>query len=194
MRSGISTKLTLIVPAFMMSMAGASDPMGRSESSAERIAEPLKEARIEIYKARRELLLFSGQEEVRRYRVGLGFAPEAQKEREGDGATPEGSYLVVVKNPQSSYYRSLGLNYPNREDGTRGLRSGMISEAENKEIDRAHERGLRPPWDTALGGEIYIHGRGSATDWTLGCVALEDADMKELYAATAVGTQVVIRP
>jgi L,D-peptidoglycan transpeptidase YkuD (ErfK/YbiS/YcfS/YnhG family) len=51
-----------------------------------------------------------------------------------------------------------------------------------------------PPQTTRLGGEIYIHGRGSRSDWTLGCIALDDDAMKELYDAIPVGTVVRIEP
>ena len=51
-----------------------------------------------------------------------------------------------------------------------------------------------PPWDTPLGGEIFIHGGGSGSDWTWGCVALDDDDVRELYRAVRVGTPVTIEP
>jgi Uncharacterized protein conserved in bacteria len=51
-----------------------------------------------------------------------------------------------------------------------------------------------PPQKTALGGEIYIHGSGSASDWTRGCIALEDEEMKELFDAVPVGAPVEIKP
>jgi L,D-peptidoglycan transpeptidase YkuD (ErfK/YbiS/YcfS/YnhG family) len=58
----------------------------------------------------------------------------------------------------------------------------------------ALEAKARPPWDTPLGGEVFIHGRGSESDWTFGCVALDDADMKELFATIPKGTPVIIEP
>ncbi|MBW7927608.1 MAG: L,D-transpeptidase [Fimbriimonadaceae bacterium] len=44
------------------------------------------------------------------------------------------------------------------------------------------------------GGEIFIHGKGSKSDWTLGCVALEGDDVRELYDWIPVGTPVAILP
>ncbi|MEM1183358.1 MAG: L,D-transpeptidase family protein [Acidobacteriota bacterium] len=168
---------------------GVADASDRST-----LSDPVDNARIEVEKSERRLLLFSGDELIRTYTVGLGFEPVKNKVREGDGATPEGEYIVVVKNPQSQFYLSLGINYPNAHDADRGLESGLISEAEHRDIHRAEERGVRPPWNTALGGEIFIHGRGAGSDWTLGCVALDDPDMKELYGAISIGTRVRIRP
>jgi WD40 repeat protein len=51
-----------------------------------------------------------------------------------------------------------------------------------------------PPQDTALGGEIFIHGGGTGSDWTLGCIALADARIDWLFAAAGPGTVVVIAP
>ena len=158
------------------------------------ITKPLKNARIVVLKDQRRLILYSGERLVREYSIGLGFEPVADKYREGDGATPEGSYRVCVKNPQSRFYLSLGLDYPNVADADAGLKDGLISESEHSAIVDAARQGRRPPWNTALGGEIFIHGRGSSSDWTLGCIALDDADIKELYAAVSIGTPVEIRP
>ena len=49
-----------------------------------------------------------------------------------------------------------------------------------------------PPQKTALGGEVYIHGNGSQSDWTWGCVALDDKDIRELFDAVTVNTKVMI--
>ncbi|MEM9596209.1 MAG: L,D-transpeptidase [Acidobacteriota bacterium] len=155
---------------------------------------PLGDPRIVVHKSSRELWLYEGEIVVRRFPVGLGFAPEGHKAREGDGATPEGRYTVCVKNPQSRYHLSLGLDYPGRSDAERGLGAGRITADQHARIVDALERGVCPPWDTPLGGEIYIHGRGSAADWTLGCVALDDPDIETLFRAVGVGTSVEIRP
>jgi murein L,D-transpeptidase YafK len=109
-------------------------------------------------------------------------------------ATPEGSYVVCRKNPRSQFLLSLGLNYPNGPDADRGLAAGLINRRQHRQITEAARTGGCPPWNTALGGEIFIHGRGSATDWTWGCVALDDDDVRELYPRVAVGTPVVIEP
>jgi len=158
------------------------------------LAAPVPDARIVIFKETRLLKLFAGNDLVREYPIGLGFEPVADKRHEGDGATPEGSYRVCIKNPRSQFYLSLGLDYPNLSDAVRGRQEGMISPAEENAISEAVQNQRCPPWNTALGGEIFIHGRGSSSDWTLGCVALDDEDMQELFDAVNVGTTVEIRP
>ncbi len=154
----------------------------------------IKNPRIVVYKKARKLELYSDKTLVRTYRVGLGFEPVADKKREGDGATPEGDFYVFVKNNKSAYYLSLGVSYPNVEDAERGLREGLITKAQYDSIVEAQRRKAAPPQYTKLGGLIYIHGNGASRDWTLGCVALENEDMKELFDSVTVGTPVTINP
>jgi lipoprotein-anchoring transpeptidase ErfK/SrfK len=63
----------------------------------------------------------------------------------------------------------------------------------NDAIREAQRRGQRPPWDTPLGGTVGIHGNGAGSDWTWGCVALEDGDIEELWEVCPLGTPVVIQ-
>lgn len=155
---------------------------------------PLANPHIIVKKSERRLMLFDGDKQVRAYRIGLGFTPAGDKTRQGDGRTPEGSFYVCVKNAASKFYLSLGLSYPDKEHATRGLRDGRINQAQHNEIIRALTRRQRPPWNTRLGGEIFIHGNGSSSDWTWGCVALNNEDMKELFEAMPKGAAVVIEP
>lgn len=155
---------------------------------------PINDPHIIVYKSARRLELYSGKTLLHTYRVGLGFNPVADKQREGDGATPEGEFYVFVKNNKSAYYLSLGVSYPNAEDAARGLREGLITKAQHDAILEAIRKKKAPPQYTKLGGLIYIHGNGAGRDWTWGCVALENEDMKELYDAVSVGTRVTIKP
>jgi len=150
--------------------------------------------RLVVHKARRELLVYSGERLLKTYRVGLGLNPGPAKRRSGDHATPEGTYFVCVRNPRSQFLLSLGLSYPNQEDAERGLAAGLVTRREHDRIVASVRARACPPWDTALGGTIFVHGRGSATDWTWGCVALDDPDIRELYPRIPVGTPVVIEP
>jgi len=155
---------------------------------------PIEKPRIVVYKSARKLEFYSDQKLLRTYRVGLGFNPVPDKQKEGDGATPEGEFYIFVKNNQSSYFLSLGVSYPNLEDAERGLRDGLINKTQYDTIVEAIRKKVGPPQYTKLGGLIYIHGHGSSRDWTWGCVALENADIKELYNAVSVGTPVTILP
>jgi hypothetical protein len=150
--------------------------------------------RLVVHKSRREIHLLSGDEVLRTYRIALGLEPVRPNQRQGDYATPEGTYYVCTKNPQSKYELSLGLSYPSPADAERGLSTGLISKAEHDQIVAAWNARTRPPWNTKLGGEIMIHGAGSGWDWTWGCVALNGRDIEELYRVVPLGTTVTILP
>jgi murein L,D-transpeptidase YafK len=155
---------------------------------------PLKEPRIVVFKGKRQMDLYSAGVVVRTYRIGLGLNPVDDKQREGDRATPEGEFYIFTKNPKSAFHLSLGISYPNVEDAERGLRAGLITRAQRDQIVTAIKRKVGPPQYTPLGGLIYIHGNGAGSDWTWGCVALENEDVEELYGAVELGTPVEIRP
>jgi murein L,D-transpeptidase YafK len=155
---------------------------------------PLKNPRIVVLKRERRLELYSDDAVVRTYKVGLGLNPVPDKKREGDHATPEGDFYVFTKNDKSAFYLSLGVSYPNAKDAERGLRDGLISRAQHDAIIKAIKQKAAPPQNTALGGDIYIHGNGASSDWTWGCVALENEDIRELFDVVPVGTAVSIKP
>jgi murein L,D-transpeptidase YafK len=155
---------------------------------------PLIRPRILVRKSRRELLLFSNQKLVRTYHIGLGLNPTGDKVRQGDRRTPEGDFYIFTKNDKSAYYLSLGLSYPNRAAAERGLRDHLIDRTQFEAIVGALRAKKAPPQNTLLGGDIYIHGNGAGSDWTWGCVALENDDIRELFDAITVGTPVTIEP
>ncbi len=135
--------------------------------------------RIVIEKAARRLSLLSGGDTIRSYTVALGFAPVGHKQQEGDGRTPEGTYAVVGRNPDSAFHRSLRISYPGAAD-----------------IAAATARGVSP------GGEIFIHGAPNwwffpgqpPGDWTRGCIAVSSAEIEEIWRLVADGTPVEIKP
>lgn len=149
---------------------------------------------IIVRKSKRTLEVYEGDKMMMAFEAALGSVPAGDKETEGDGKTPEGSFYVFAKNRESKYHLSLALSYPSIEDAERGLDSGLIDNAEHDEITRAIVNRKAPPQKTALGGEIYIHGGGIASDWTAGCVALENESVTELFEAVPLGTLVTIEP
>jgi len=155
---------------------------------------PLLKPHIVVKKSRRELLLYSSDKLLRTYHVGLGLSPVGDKVRAGDRRTPEGDFYIFVKNDKSAFYLSLGLSYPNVPHAERGLRDGLINRSQYEAIIRALKAKKTPPQNTRLGGDIYIHGNGAQSDWTWGCVALENEDIRELFTALTVGTPVTIQP
>lgn len=135
--------------------------------------------RIVVEKSTRRMILYRDDMALRVYRIALGFAPEGDKEREGDGKTPEGIFRIDRKNPESKFYLSLGLDYPHEEDLVRASTGGY-----------------------SAGGDIFIHGQPKGVsgeqwinyDWTAGCIAVSNAIMDELWPVIEVGTVVEVRP
>ena len=111
--------------------------------------------------------------------IQFGDAPVGHKQFEGDERTPEGRYTIHTRNPQSAYYLSLRIDYPNARDRAFAAAKG------------------RSP-----GGDIFIHGQPNAApsgmriagDWTDGCIAVSNAEMDLLWSAIPDGTPIDIRP
>ena len=128
---------------------------------------------VQVHKADRKMYLIHQDRVLKSYDVALGFAPDGHKRFEGDCKTPEGTYFITHKNPDSNYHLSLGISYPNEED-----------------IAFAEAQGKDP------GGEIFIHGGPntpiSRRDWTWGCVAVSDKEMEVIYSMVKPGTPIHI--
>jgi murein L,D-transpeptidase YafK len=136
---------------------------------------------ILILKKDHMLELLANGKVIHTYEVAIGRGGLAPKEKEGDALTPEGHYFIDAKNEASAYHRALHISYPNAGDRARAAKHGV------------------PP-----GGAIMIHGLpngmgwvGSAQhlyDWTLGCVAVTNSEIEEIWNLVPVGTPVEIRP
>ncbi|MDH3419209.1 MAG: L,D-transpeptidase family protein [Gammaproteobacteria bacterium] len=134
-----------------------------------------------IVKSERKLYLLKEGEVLRDFDIALGLMPEGPKQREGDFRTPEGLYYLDARNPNSDYFLSLQISYPNPQD-----------------VARARSQGAEP------GGQIMIHGQPNEPkysesryenwDWTDGCVAVSNSDMVDIWLMTEEGTPIEIRP
>lgn len=151
-----------------------------------------REIKIQIHKSQRQLSLWEGNVLLDTFRIALGSQPIGDKKQSGDNKTPEGSYYICTRNNKSRYYLSLGLSYPNCEDAKQAYLEQRIDRNQYNAIVEAIEQGIRPPWDTPLGGEIMIHGNGCSSDWTIGCIAVEDEVMDLLWNYAGLGTKVMI--
>lgn len=137
--------------------------------------------KVLVHKYERRLEVISDGEVIRSYRVSLGKQPTGHKQRAGDQRTPEGLYTIDWRQESERFNLSLHLDYPNLKDRT-----------------GAWKRGDDP------GGMIMIHGTPideeypewffEGLDWTDGCIALKNADMRELWELVPDGTPVEIRP
>jgi murein L,D-transpeptidase YafK len=136
---------------------------------------------VVVRKSERLLYLMRNGSVLRSYKVSLGFRPEGHKQSEGDFRTPEGKYRLIRRNPNSEYFLSILVSYPNDDD-----------------LARARKLGVRP------GGAIMIHGQPntprkprdyySNVDWTEGCIAVSNSDMVEIWLMTPPDTPIEIQP
>lgn len=150
---------------------------------------------VVVRKAQRRLLVFVDGDATHCFPVALGFAPAGHKQVQGDGKTPEGLYRTSDK-PWSSFEHAIAIHYPNADDARAAASDGRISSKTRDRILADVREGRVPPQSTKLGGAVLIHGGGASSDWTLGCVALEDADLLTLRSALPRGmrTDLLVLP
>ena len=158
---------------------GAGDGSGTFRGSA--IADLSLIDRVVVRKASRRMDLYRRGQVVRTYKIALGLRPTGHKQQEGDFRTPEGRYTLERRNPQSDYFLSIQISYPNSDD-----------------VAHAKKLGVSP------GNAIMIHGLPniprksmdyySRMDWTDGCIAVNNSDMVEIWLMTAPGTPIEILP
>ncbi len=155
-------------------------PSSAIASSGVEAALPLAN-RVVVKKGERRLSLMHGERVLKSYKIALGLRPDGHKQFEGDYRTPEGRYRLTRRNPNSDYFLSIQIDYPNEQD-----------------IARARRQGVRP------GGAIMIHGQPNAprkprdyysnVDWTEGCIAVANSDMVEIWLMTPPDTPIEILP
>jgi murein L,D-transpeptidase YafK len=137
--------------------------------------------RVVIEKGARKLHLIQQGKAFRTYKIALGIRPVGDKKREGDFKTPEGKYYLDARNPNSDYFLSIRISYPDPKDRR-----------------EAGEMGVDP------GGAIMIHGQPNdptrsetyyrTQDWTNGCIAVSNSDMIDIWLMTGENTPIEIRP
>lgn len=152
-----------------------------ASAADDKIPSAAKADRVIVMKKERTLTLMSGDNILKAYKIALGGTPVGPKGQEGDHKTREGTYVLDRRNPNSKFYRSIHISYPNAEDR-----------------DRAQKLGVSP------GGDVMVHGLPNgfgwlgaahlARDWTDGCVAVTNQEMDEIWNAVPDGTPIEIRP
>lgn len=156
--------------------------LGASAGSAGRTAPKPEQADfILIVKSERTMTLMRQGKVLKTYKVALGQEPRGAKTQLGDNRTREGEYTIDLRNPHSQFHLALRISYPNQADR-----------------ERARKLGVDP------GGAIMIHGLPAAyawlgpahrqTDWTLGCIAVTNPEIEEIWKMVPLGTKVEIKP
>lgn len=137
--------------------------------------------KILVEKGKRKLHLLLNGEAIKTYDIALGVVPVGDKVREGDQKTPEGVYRMDKRNPDSDYFLSIHISYPNRQERQEAKRSGVNP-----------------------GGQIMIHGQPNEPnysaayyrkeDWTNGCIAVSNSDMIDIWLMTPNNVPIEILP
>ena len=137
--------------------------------------------KVLVVKSKRVLILLRDGEILKTYRIALGRQPKGHKTKAGDNKTPEGTYILDARNPNSNYHLSIRISYPNEADLLNAQRLGV-----------------------APGGDIMIHGLSNGTrkldkyhrylNWTNGCIAVTDREMEEIWDLVSDGTPIEIKP
>lgn len=171
--------LVLLLASVAVSAEG-NLPSSALVSSSSEATLPMAD-RVLVRKGERKLYLLRQGEVLREYKIALGPRPEGHKEFEGDYRTPEGVYRLTRRNPNSEYFLSILIDYPNAQD-----------------VAHARKHGQSP------GGAIMIHGRPNVprkppdyyenVDWTEGCIAVSNSDMVEIWLMTPPNTPIEITP
>ena len=152
-------------------------PAGKSKAA-------LTVTEIRIDKSDHTLKLMAGSDVVKTYKVAIGSGGMGPKQYEGDMTTPTGTYRL--KGRWKGLYRQfLNVSYPNDED--------------KKRFAALKAKGDVPA-GRGIGFGIGIHGVGQKTwngvhkltDWTAGCIALDDAEIDELSSMVKDDTKIVI--
>ncbi len=132
--------------------------------------------------------------------LAFGNRGVGKKRIEGDGITPTGEFKIAWINYHSRFLLFFGLDYPTLPYATEAYRMGRINTLDYLRIKNAINQGKLPPQNTPLGGAIGIHGIGRGSfnihrkiNWTDGCVAMDNWQIKKLAQWVGIGTRVVIR-
>lgn len=157
---------------------------------------------IQIDRKKYTLDLYSDSILVKTYKAVFGRNSSPNKLYTNDDATPVGNYEICSIDTANQYYKMLRLNYPNKKDAAEALQMKFISKNDYDNIVDKIETGNCPPV-LRKNLIIGIHGIGKLDfifknlpfvyNWTNGSIAVSNEDIDEIYSATRIGTEVVIK-
>ncbi|MDF9616057.1 L,D-transpeptidase family protein [Pseudomonas entomophila] len=137
--------------------------------------------KVLVLKSERRLQLISRGEPLKTYRISLGKQPRGAKEREGDKKTPEGLYWLDWRKVSDRYNLAMHISYPNITDAAKARRDGVAAGS----MIMIHGTPINEEYP-----EWYFH----TLDWTEGCIAMRNDDMREVWSMVKDGTMIEIRP
>ncbi|MDR2307266.1 MAG: L,D-transpeptidase family protein [Paucimonas sp.] len=166
-----------------VSQAAFTETIIRKTPSASQVVVPQGPQidKVLVLKSERRLQLISRGQPLKTYRISLGKQPKGAKEREGDKKTPEGLYSLDWRKVSDRYNLAMHISYPNITDAAKARREGVDAGS----MIMIHGTPLNEEYP-----EWYFH----TLDWTEGCIAMRNADMREVWSMVKDGTVIEIRP
>ena len=180
-RKSFVALLILSMLTAMMSFSAYAASVRKVSTSSYTPVQSEPSTRIYVSKMNKELTLIADNKVVGKWPCSLGeFSANGTKQKQGDRTTPNGDYYICVRNDKAA--------------ADRGFEAGIISQAEKDAIYSAIDKKVCPPWNTALGGAIMIHGNYQKGIPTAGCVAVSDNVMDILWPYGQLGIKVSVGP
>lgn len=143
--------------------------------------------RVRIETAAMRVTLLRGEQVLQR----IALSPRAA----GGPAAPLGSFPVCRRDSLGAFGETLVLAWPTRADLAAAKQAKRISPEDAARIQAALASRRCPPDDTALGGELALHSAPGGEGAEPGpCFHLDEPDMRAVFEATPLGTQVEIVP
>ena len=147
------------------------------------------------------LSVYRGDELLERFHnISLGRGGPSLDRARGDGTTPLGTFRIDAVRQSARFLLFFRIDFPRPEHALRALEVGRIDEQDYERIVRAFEREEPAPQDTPLGGQLGIHGLGTgsrqihdALNWTQGCIALSNPQIRRLSRWIRLGMRVEVR-
>lgn len=175
---GTLSAMNIILLLLIAALAGA---IAWAHWPSSRLGTTVKADQVVVRKEARTLELWAHGKLLKSYRVSLGRNPIGHKQQEGDKRTPEGAYTIDYRNPNSAFHKSLHVSYPSPADVATATAANV------------------PP-----GGMIMIHGLPNRfgwwgrfhqlRDWTVGCVAVTNPEIEEIWRTVDDGTPIELLP
>jgi hypothetical protein len=165
--------------------------------------------RILVSKSERRLTVLREGEVVKTFPIAISKHGTDPRRVWADELTPEGSYLIASMQYQSRFgprQMLLDTTKQSLDDyyvqyGEAGRQRVAAWESRHGPLDTIWEvydfNAANPAFP--IWNDILIHGGGTTSDWTWGCIALDDQDVIELFeilkgsTARGLGVEVEIR-
>ena len=175
-----------------------------NEILKERNISELDNPKIAVKVSENVLLLFNGDELIKKYKINLGRSKyKLADSRKNYITTPKGIFSVCDFYPDKKYYKSFLLNYPDSLTILKAFKLKLIDAKSLKKMLNDKKYGCNGNFDKKIfGPPLTIHGFGKINyilknlpfvfNWTNGSIALSNEDLDEISPYLQIGTKIKI--